>query len=1190
MSVSDKLSPGTMFLNALTPKFYVALTGTSSFLSGLILIFEWWYFKKYGTSFIEQISLTHIYPLLGGADEENDCESVDSAAPYSNPQDCKVSRNPYSLFRSAEYQKVMKEFGKDPLTYYDMNLSAQDHQTFFTCEADAGKPEYELMQTAWRERNSEERIRKAKEALAKNPECSTAMILLAEEDCSTIIETEKMFKQAYKISEASLRKSQQAHTHCPAQEAVYLRDIHAFIYIRRRLAMCARKLGKLKEAIKIMRENLIECYLEAQQYADAQAFLAKYDDIHYPKSATICYTAALLKARQVADKFSPDIASRRGLNAAELSAVEAIHRAVEFNPHVPKYLLEMKPLILPTEHILKRGDSEAIAYTFFHLAHWKAVEGALNLLHCTWEGTFRLIPYPLEKGNLFYPYPQSTEATDRELLPSFHTVSVYPKKDIPFFIIFTAVLCSLTAVLALLTHIYPEQMGFLSQQALHWPFSLREQAVPPLNRAAHVPGWRDRIPLWGHDFYVCSGERPHMPKVRGLRRRRWRVSAKAMRRPVPAAVVQRRTKQSLVSTMPAQCFIRPNIQRSPQYTVHAAQAHSALTWFSPPVEAVARGVAAEQSPATWSHSGCEILAGNINRLEEEMEKRKTLLHCKLDTLDDANVPVGRITRSTAKGRRTKNTPSTPSADVTAHPAQTHKIQDDNNQRSNDKKPEEKKKSCSKKVEGHEQQIPRNASEEPEPGTSASVSPITGYDMGPKILNLSQKTSDFDENANKTETNEDLNRLQLISSSDHGNHILPTSEHETTVFSRVSQVRGQCLIIQGLPESRASASKERVSADLQLFQCLLNELLRPNEEVSVLKAFRLGKRSIDISEHSRPRPLKIVLANQEQVGLILSRRFRIKDINRGVFSAGLHTGRENKTSTISSGTENKVAEWRDGSCDLQQPDSATPSPNPLDRTDPDEGTVASLNGITSGIIIKRPKTLKLTFFYTNVQIILPKLDELKIRICDLSPDIVSLTETWLSENVDDRELMLPGFQLFRRGRRERQGGGVVTYVKHGLLVSEKTEQFACSAETIWLTIRVPGSHSLEVLTVYRPPRSDPEADARLLEELGRFALRPDVLIMGDFNAPLIDWSSIYARGPELAFDRRFLDMALRSFLTQHVLFHTMAREGQQANCLDLVLTNSMDSIDVVQCLPPLGRSDHVVLQWDYSIFSVPEQPT
>ncbi|CAO2599568.1 Suppressor of tumorigenicity 7 protein-like [Lemmus lemmus] len=488
LRLCDNVTAVTGFLSSLTPKFYVALTGTSSLISGLIFIFEWWYFHKHGTSFIEQVSISHLRPLMGGT-ESSISEPGSSASNresetlrHHHLSECKVWRNPLNLFRGAEYRRYTWVTGKEPLTYYDMNLSAQDHQTFFTCETDFLRPSDTVMQKAWRERNPPARIKAAYQALELNNDCATAYVLLAEEEATTIVDAERLFKQALRAVG---------------------RDTNVLVYIKRRLAMCARKLGRIREAVKIMRdlmkefppltmlnihENLLESLLELQAYADVQAVLAKYDDISLPKSAAICYTAALLKTRTVSDKFSPETASRRGLSTAEINAVEAIHRAVEFNPHVPKYLLEMKSLILPPEHILKRGDSEAIAYAFFHLQHWKRIEGALNLLQCTWEGTFRMIPYPLEKGHLFYPYPSCTETADRELLPTFHHVSVYPKKEVPFFIHFTAGLCSSTAMIAFLTHQFPEVMGVFAKARCF------KDAQPPQYRQFPSGRWGQRPP------------------------------------------------------------------------------------------------------------------------------------------------------------------------------------------------------------------------------------------------------------------------------------------------------------------------------------------------------------------------------------------------------------------------------------------------------------------------------------------------------------------------------------------------------------------------------------------------------------------------------------------------------------------------------------------------------------------------
>ena len=103
----------------------------------------------------------------------------------------------------------------------------------------AGKPEYELMQTAWLERNPEARIKAAKEAIGLNPECATAYILLAEEEAGDISEADTKLREAYRIAETNHRRSQQLQHQSNLLESQHRRDTNVMIYIRRRLAMCA---------------------------------------------------------------------------------------------------------------------------------------------------------------------------------------------------------------------------------------------------------------------------------------------------------------------------------------------------------------------------------------------------------------------------------------------------------------------------------------------------------------------------------------------------------------------------------------------------------------------------------------------------------------------------------------------------------------------------------------------------------------------------------------------------------------------------------------------------------------------------------------------------------------------------------------------------------------------------------------
>ena len=72
------------------------------------------------------------------------------------------------------------------------------------------------------------------------------------------------------------------------------------------------------------------------------------------------------------------------------------------------------------------------------------------------------------------------------------------------------------------------------------------------------------------------------------------------------------------------------------------------------------------------------------------------------------------------------------------------------------------------------------------------------------------------------------------------------------------------------------------------------------------------------------------------------------------------------------------------------------------------------------------------YYTNVQSIVNKYDEMLTTVIEeKKPMIIGLTESWCHNDIEDREIAIDGYTLFRKDRLVGIGGGVLLYVSEDL---------------------------------------------------------------------------------------------------------------------------------------------------------------
>ena len=213
--------------------------------------------------------------------------------------------------------------------------------------------------------------------------------------------------------------------------------------------------------------------------------------------------------------------------------------------------------------------------------------------------------------------------------------------------------------------------------------------------------------------------------------------------------------------------------------------------------------------------------------------------------------------------------------------------------------------------------------------------------------------------------------------------------------------------------------------------------------------------------------------------------------------------------------------------------------------------------------------------------LPKyIDQLRTYLVNKPVDIFTINETRLDESINDVEVNIEGYNLYRRDRC-RHGGGVAIYTRDVLNVREMSPFVPENIEAVCLEIIKPKSKPILLTTVYRPPSpnasfmDDLENYFHILDEQDK-----ELILTGDLNCDL----SL----PVLqSHSRRLMDI-LELFQMNQVITAATRITGNTDSLLDIIATNRPDKVKESGVFH-LGISDHSLVYMCLKISLPREKP-
>lgn len=194
---------------------------------------------------------------------------------------------------------------------------------------------------------------------------------------------------------------------------------------------------------------------------------------------------------------------------------------------------------------------------------------------------------------------------------------------------------------------------------------------------------------------------------------------------------------------------------------------------------------------------------------------------------------------------------------------------------------------------------------------------------------------------------------------------------------------------------------------------------------------------------------------------------------------------------------------------------------------------------------------------------PKIEELRLILSTVEPDVACLTETWLTEDTDSDLIKANGYFCIRSDRSLKRGGGTAIYIRENMAFRTRNTHnvFNRCAEVTFVELT---ALNLAILCVYIPPSTfsadlDEIRDQLVLFSDNFLSEHSDnsVVILGDFN---------HFNTANLACDLYLADIVNCPTRGNNILDHILVSKE---------LSSVYDS-SCVAYKSPIGKADHKTL--------------